>query len=89
VSLLNDDNLQTLGIDTMPTLGLYMGLLRIYLIYAVTEVTCNAPHIKRLCDVGEKHQCCKGEFITPIRHSPQTILALTQIPRRQPDRLPD
>ena len=87
--ILEDDGLETFGINTMPAFGLFIGLLRIYTIYAKSEVLCDALNIKKICDAGKKHQCCKGKFITPIHAASQATLALTQIPRRQYDRPPD
>ena len=77
------------GIAVLPTFGLFVGLFRIYMMYIKTEVLCGGPLMVKMCELGEKHECCKGEFITLIRAASLTILALIQIPRHQYDRPPD
>ena len=80
-------DLHNFSINVLPTFGLFVGLIRMSMVHIHVDVPCAKSYIKKACELGTVHHCCKGEFITLIPAATLTILALTQMPVRHTARL--
>ena len=60
VALLEDEDLETLAINTMPTFGIFNGFMTIHQTHVNSDELCVDRGVKALCDKGYVHLCCNG-----------------------------